>query len=242
MSQPLAALSEAEAEQVLHDLVYLNMQELRRLCDAYNIPYVILAERSDGEIVKTKDVDRKGIVLARLRQFLSGGAAPTPTLFRRSVVSFAKRTRPPKASDKALYGQYKNGDREIERLMKRLTRGRFTFGAIAQETLRARWASGEAPTYAQFAQLWLAAVADHKRPNPEWAYLSDLVEGRVDDNWRNLRAAKAKAAIALIERATAEPNWRPNRPPAPALAPPAPLRTARPRRNGGPADSRRPNR
>ena len=198
----VAALSTAEAEELRRDIVYLNIQELKRLSAANQIPYVIHIERGDGTIVKSRDIDRKGIMIDRLRKFLTSGAVTPSTLFKRTVVSFAKRTGALTESDRALYGEYKNGDPEILRLMRRLTGGRFAFGAIAQEILRARWASGEAPTYAEFARLWLTADARRGKPHPEWAFLADLAKGDAGPDWKRFRAAKAARVLALVERAT----------------------------------------
>jgi hypothetical protein len=72
-----------------------------------------------------------------------------------------------------LYGRYRNGDEATLSLIQRLTGGRFAFGALAQEVLRAQWSQGTAPTFSEFADLWLTARAAHAGPNPEWAFLSD---------------------------------------------------------------------
>jgi hypothetical protein len=88
--------------------------------------------------------------------------------------------------------------------MKGLTDGRFRFGAVAQEVLRACWSSGDAPTYREFAVRWDEAVRDHDEPNPEWAYLSDLAHGTAGDGWKDKRVREARVALRLLRKATGE--------------------------------------
>ena len=85
-------------------------------------------------------------------------------------------------------------------LMKRLTNGAFEAGAISQEVLRGCWTRGEAPTYREFAKLWLMARADHTKPNPEWAFLTDRAKGIAGTDWKQMRIRKASAAIALLKK------------------------------------------
>jgi hypothetical protein len=203
MARPLlASLTVEQAAAVLRDVIYLNMQELRRLCDAHGIPYAIHFEQ-EGRIIRSRDLDRKGIVINRLVRFLKTGAIGPPTLFPASVVSSAKSRGTPKEDDRVLYGGYRNRDPATLRLMKSLTNGKFEFGAIAQEVTRACWSKGRAPTYAEFARLWLKAAADHVRPNPEWAFLTDRAEGRAGADWKRVRTRKAADVLALLKKAGA---------------------------------------
>jgi hypothetical protein len=201
MARPLLAfLTAVEAAAVLGGVTYLNMQELKRLCDIFSIPYAIHVER-DGRVVRSRDLDRKGIVVDRLVHFLKTGTIRPATLFPASVVSFAKQTGTPKENDRVRYGQYRNRDPATLRLMKRLTEGKFEFGATAQEVTRACWIKGQAPTYVEFARLWLAAAASHTGPNPEWAFLTDRAEGRAGADWKKVRARKAANVLALLKKA-----------------------------------------
>ena len=187
---------------MLRDITYLNMQELKLLCDAHGIPYAIHFEQA-GRIIRSRDLDRKGIVIDRLVHFLKTGTIRPATLFAASVVSSAKPKGAPKEGDRVLYGGYRNRDPATLRLMKRLTEGKFEFGASAQEVTRACWSKGRAPTYAEFARLWLKAVADHVKPNPEWAFLTDRAEGRAGADWTTVRNRKAADVLALLKKAGA---------------------------------------
>jgi len=85
-------------------------------------------------------------------------------------------------------------------LLKDLTNGKFKDGAIARILAREFWASGKAPTFLEFAVAWLKATGEHKRPNPEWAFLSDRHDKKVVANWKTLRAQKAKLVLKTLKQ------------------------------------------
>ena len=202
MKPPIAALDSAEREQLLADVYYLNIAELRGFCTAHSIPFVIEIEAADGRRTRSKDIDRKGIVIDRILHFLNTGIVKPATVFRKEVVATRDLGRAPVESDPVLYGQYKNRDAATLKLMKHLTGGKFEFGAIAQEVLRACWSRNHAPSYSEFAKLWQEAVADHSRPNPEWAFLSDRAAGTAGPDWKKLRNKKAGEVLTLLKRIT----------------------------------------
>ena len=203
MKPPFAALAPDEKPRLLADIYYLNTAELRTFCNAHRIPYMIWIERPDGRLSRTRDADRKGIVIDRILHFLKTGAVKPATTFRKEVVASKELDRVPLESDLILFGQYKNHDGAILKLLKRLTQGKFEFGATAQEVLRACWSQNRAPTYRDFATLWGMAAADHSSPNREWAYLTDLAQGTASPDWKRLRSQKASAVISLLKKVEA---------------------------------------
>jgi hypothetical protein len=202
VSSLLSGVSDREKAELLRDIYYLNMQELRDFCDANRIPYWIHFEAADGRVMKSRDGDRKGIVIDRVLHFLNTGIVKPRTLFPKSVVNVKPLSSAPTESDRVLYGQYKNGDSRILELLKGLTDGKFEAGAISQEVIRDCWTRKQAPTYREFAQLWMRASIDHKGPNPEWAYLSDLAKGTADRDWKKLRTKKAASVISILRKLT----------------------------------------
>ena len=87
-------------------------------------------------------------------------------------------------------------------LLKKLTDGHFENGAIARILARKFWSKGEAPTFPEFAAAWLQERKAHRRPNPEWAFLSDRASRGVVPDWKKLRARKAAAVLKLLGRIT----------------------------------------
>jgi hypothetical protein len=196
----LDKLSESDRAELLANIYYLNIRELHDFCDANEIPYAIYFEGDDGRIRKSRDLDRKGIVIDRVLHFLRTGSIKSRTLFAKSVVRFDSKRSAPTATDRVFYGAYKDSDPKMLTLMKHLTGGKFEAGAISQEVLRACWTRGAAPTYREFARLWLKAREDHTKPNPEWAFLTDRAKGVAGADWKQLRIRKASAAIAMFRR------------------------------------------
>lgn len=193
-------LSDSEQAELLGNIYYLNMRELHDFCDAHQVPYAIYFERDDGRIHKSRDLDRKGIVIDRIVHFLKTGIVKPRTVFAKSVVRFDSKRSAPAETDRVFYGDFVDTEPKMLALMKHLTGGKFEAGAISQEVLRACWTRGEAPTYREFAKLWLKAREDHIKPNPEWAFLTDRANGIADADWKQLRVRKASAALAQLQK------------------------------------------
>lgn len=200
MASLLSKLSQAEQRELLADMNYLNMGEIKTLCKKHDIPYVIWIEARDQGRRKTRNEDRKGVVLDRLRQYLKTGTIPAATCFPASVVCFDEPPAKIKVTDRLFYGQYDPKRNGMVPLLEKLTGGKFKHGALARILAREFWSKGIAPTYQEFASAWLRAQADHTRPNPEWAFLSDRSAGKETANWRQLRTRKARRVLSLLDR------------------------------------------
>lgn len=205
-------LSPARLKELRPLLNYVNVSsgggsELASFCKKHNVPTKIhIEEAVTRRIIPTKDTDRKAILLGRVIKYLETGEMPSPTIFRREVISDAALPNPLKSSDRVYYGQYKNGNSTILKVLKPLTNGISTFCAVGQEVIREFWAKGVAPTYAEFAKAFVEAQKAHKTSdNPEWAYLNDLQKAKKEgkelnkNEWRTqIRPNKAKQALDIL--------------------------------------------
>src|SRR4051794_34267463 len=86
MSNFLSQLTARERARLLEELNYMNLEEIRGFCSARGIPYRIIAESADGKVKATKDTDRKPIVLARVRRYLTTGQVGSPTRIPAQIV------------------------------------------------------------------------------------------------------------------------------------------------------------
>jgi hypothetical protein len=116
------------------------------------------------------------------------------------VVCFDEPPKNIEATDRLCYGQYDKQNAGMTDLLKRLTAGKFQHGAIARFLAREFWSKGIAPTYGEFAEAWLTAKMEHKRPNPEWAFLSDKTDGKDTANWKQLRKEKARKVLEMLRQ------------------------------------------
>jgi hypothetical protein len=200
MASLISKLSPAMKRELLADLNYLNLGEIKTFCRQHGIPYVIWIETTDGRRVKTRDDDRKGVILERIRAYLKTGTIPDATCFSASVVGIDEPPQNLKASNRLFYGQYDPKRKALIELLTKLTAGKFRHGALARILAREFWSKGVAPTYAKFASAWLDVQANHTRPNPEWAFLSDRSDGKEIANWRRLRTSKAKRVLSVLNQ------------------------------------------
>jgi hypothetical protein len=211
MPNALKQLTKAEQTQLLEELNYMNLEEIRGFCSARGIPYRIVAEYPNGKVKVTKDTDRKPIVLARVRRYLATGDAGRPTCIASQIV---REEAPPARlgpRDRLYYRWYAKEHDGVIQLLTTLTAGRFRDGAVARVVAMEFWTRGEAPTLEEFARAWTKAKAgEHELLTPEYAYLTDLKHQRADGDWKALRTAKAKSALKTLARiAPARSSLRP---------------------------------
>jgi len=175
----------------------MNLEEIRGFCSARGIPFKIVAEYSNGKVKTTKDTDRKPIVLARVRRYLTTGEAGRPTCIPAAIV---REENPPARlgrGDRLYYRWYAKEHAGVLRVLGELTAGRFRDGAAARVLAMEFWTRGEAPTLEEFARVWTKA---RLQVTPEYAYLTDLKHQRAGGDWKAVRTAKAKSALKTLAR------------------------------------------
>jgi hypothetical protein len=202
-ASPISNLPDDEQQELLDDLNYLNMAEIKSFCKQHSIPYTIAIETNDGRRRRTKDDDRKGLILNRMRHFLKTGVVLEETLFPTTVVCFDALPEKVKVNDRLFYGQYDKTNRTMVALLKDLTNGKFEDGAIARMLARDFWTRGKAPTFEEYASAWLRALKEHTGPNAEWAFLSDRARKTAGSDWKKLRANKASKVMKTLHQITA---------------------------------------
>ena len=206
LSNLLSQLTRPEQARLLEELNYMNLQEIRGFCSARGIPYRIVVEYPGGKLKTTKDTDRKPIMLARVRRYLTGQAGQ-PTRIPAKIVREDKPPARLEPRDRLYYRWYAKEFDRVMRLLRDLTGGRFRDGAVARIVAMEFWTRGEAPTFAEFARSWTETKAEQQRLlTPEYAYLTDLRHQRADRDWKALRNAKARSALETLARIAPVPR------------------------------------
>jgi hypothetical protein len=201
MSSVLSQLSKREQARFLEELNYLNLEEIRAFCSEREIPYRIVAEYENGTAKVTKDTDRKPIVLARVRHYLTTGEVGQPTRIPVPIVRAEDPPARPGPHDRLYYRWYAKEFEGVMRLLRHLTEGRFQDGAVARVLAMEFWTRGEAPTFEEFARSWTTAKSrEYLLFTPEYAYLTDLKHHRAGGEWKALRKARAKSALDTLGR------------------------------------------
>jgi hypothetical protein len=206
MPSLISGLSERKQLTLLEDLDYLNMGEIKAICKKHFIPYSIWIETTDGGRRKTRDDDRKGVILDRIRHYLKTGEVLPATCFPPNIVCFDECRKNLTPTDKLFYGQYDKKSSVMVGPLEKLTGGQFKNGAIARIIAREFWSKGIAPTFEEYALAWLEAKKNYKRPNPEWAFLSDRAERKDTSSWKQLRTMKAKYVLSVLMKLEARPR------------------------------------
>jgi hypothetical protein len=201
MSNFLSQLTTSELARLREELNYVNLEEIRGFCSARAIPYRIVAESPNGKVKATKDTDRKPSVLARVRRYLRTGQVGQATRISAQIVREENPPARPGPRDRLYYRWYAKEFEGVMGLLRDLTGGRFRDGAVARVLAMDFWTRGEAPTFEEFARSWTKAKAEeHLLLTPEYAYLTDRRHQRAHGDWKALRKAKAKSALATLAR------------------------------------------
>jgi len=196
----LSQLTNGEQARLLEELNYMNLEEIRDFCSARRIPYKIVAGQPNGKVKATKDTDRKPIVLARVRRYLTTGEVGQPTLIPAEIVRAQDPPAQLEPRDRLYYRWYAKEHHNVIQLLRNLTAGRFQDGAVARVLAMEFWTRGEAPTFEAFARSWTKAkTEEHRLLTPEYAYLTDLKHRRADGGWKASRAAKARSARTTLD-------------------------------------------
>jgi hypothetical protein len=196
----ISHLTRAERQELLDDLNYLNTAEIKAFCKKHSIPYAISYVTVEGQRRRAKEDDRKGVMLDRVRHFLTTDVVLPETCFPTAVVGFDAPSEDLTATDKLLYGQYDKTNGAMMAILKDLTDGKFKDGAVARILAREFWSRGEAPALETYAAAWLRATPEHTRPNPEWAFLSDRAKKTAGADWKRLRNKKARKVLRILNQ------------------------------------------
>ena len=194
----ISHLNKTEQRELLDDLNYLNLREIRDFCKQHSIPYTIWVETDSGEKKRTRDADRKSVVLGRIRHYLKTGIVLGETCFPAQVVRFDSLPQILKSTDRLYYGWYDKKNKVMIDLLKGLTDGEFKNGAIARILAREFWTTGKAPTFAEFANAWLKAKEKGLGPHPEAAWLTDRARNEAGKYWKAKRERKAKKVLKIL--------------------------------------------
>jgi len=194
----ISHLNKTERRELHHDLNYLNLSEIRDFCKQHSIPYTIWVETDSGEKKRTRDADRKSVVLGRIRHYLKTGQVPAETCFSVEVVCLDSPPKTLKPTDRLYYAWYDKKNKVMIDLLKGLTDGAFKNGAVARILACEFWTNGKAPTFVEFANAWLKAREKGLGPHPEAAWLTDRARNEAGKGWKAKRERKAKKVLKIL--------------------------------------------
>ena len=168
-------------DEVIKYLVFLNMNQLKSICDNYGIYYKIFIEKDSKEI-KTNEIDHKETIINNISYYLKKKKVPQKTLYTKKIINFGNLDKVSK-DDFIYYGQYKTTNKIILNLLKELTDGKFKFGAISQKIIRKVWKNNKLITYENFAKLWEEENKKGEINYPELAYNQFMKKHGSTEEW-----------------------------------------------------------
>lgn len=152
-------------------IYYLNISELQNICNKFNITFDIYLQTNDNKLIKSGYKDEKKRMIENIRMY-SNNKKPKLTVYKKNIICYAELDHI-KSNDYVYFGQFKNGDKKILKLMLSLTNDKFKFGSIGIDILRETWKKNKLITYHEFANKWIKRN-NNKKIKKEWKYLTDL--------------------------------------------------------------------
>jgi hypothetical protein len=175
------------------NIFVLNIKELKQISNSLDIDYHYYISYNNslirGRILKKKIII-KNILNALTNKKIIKIIIPNKVVNFNKLGSINKNT-------KIYYGQYINGNKQILKLMKKLTDNDFSFGVIAQDILFNNWIKGKLLTFKQLAIKWLNyKPIDHI----EWQYIEYIRKNGTSVGWKQYRNNLAKKVISKIKK------------------------------------------
>ena len=119
----ISHLNKTEQRELLNDLNYLNLREIRGFCKQHSIPYTIGIVIDSGERKRTKDADRKSVVPGRIQHYLKGGLLRAEPCIPAEVVRLDGPPKVLKSTDRLYCGWYDKKSKVLMDLLQGLTGG-----------------------------------------------------------------------------------------------------------------------
>lgn len=171
---------------------YLNIAELRRVC-AYLKIDILIYLKINQQLKKSSIRWYKKDMIDGIRKKINGKYVGK-IIYPSQVINYSTK-KLYRTNDPIYYGQYKNGNKNILTLMKKLTDSRFSYGSVSIDLLHNAWKKGKILTYGQLAALWIKKTSN-RTIKKEWKYLTDLHNKTINKHqWKKYRKDIAKHFI-----------------------------------------------
>jgi hypothetical protein len=158
----------------------LDMNLLKSICQKLDIEYNIYLENK-----KTAEILHKEFIIELILHKLKTGKV--------IVIRYPKKiqnyndTKNLDKDDFVYYGQYKTVDKNVYRLLRKLTNNKFYFGAISQKIVKTHWKNSNLITYKQLAEEWLKEYEKEDVDYKESAYNQFKKNGGTLDQWKKFK-------------------------------------------------------
>jgi hypothetical protein len=178
------------------NIYYLNISELKKVAAKYDIPIYVYLEQIDGTLKKSNMIEKKKEIIKKIINLLKYDKKPKKAIIKFKLINYDQPSKIT-AESYIYFGQYKNGNKLIYKLMKRLTNDKFEFGVIAQNILYRSWIKGKLMTYGQLAKKWLKDIGNEE--HPEWQYIEFVRSGNSIKDWKRERYRIAQLILEIIK-------------------------------------------
>lgn len=184
------------------NIYYLNLSELKNICNDYNIYYLYYAEEKTNpkSLKQTNVIIRKKHIMKNIIKFIENKPIKK-YIIKKEQISTNKRTiSKPNLSTIIFFNEYKF---ELGKtLLKNIVKNKYE-ACVSHIMLYKIWQHRKTYTYAQFAEYYDLHYDKIKNMDHiEWQYIDFLRKQNNPKDWINVRTNISNKVIKLIKRHT----------------------------------------
>lgn len=148
------------------NIYVLNIGQLKKMCDKLNVDYHIYIETNENT-KKITDTLHKEFIIHKILNVLKGNE-DKKVIYLKKIQNY-NDTNNLQETDFIYYGQYSTTNKNVKKLLMKLTNNKFKFGAISQKIIKKYWMNNKMLTYKKFSTLWLK---EHDKGNIDYDELA----------------------------------------------------------------------
>lgn len=173
----------------IKDNIYtLDMNSLKSIANKIGSTYNIYIETNNG-VRKTSEIIFKNHIIDHILTKIKTGKTDR-IVYSKKIINYSDTKNITKNS-KVYYGQYNTTDKNVYKLLLKLTDGKFSFGSNSQTIVKEAWKRNILLTYKQLADMWLQ-LSEQNIDHKEWAYINCLKETGDKDEWKKKKEKAIK--------------------------------------------------
>lgn len=173
-------MNNTDYNYIKQNIFILDIQSLKTICYTLMIDFHIYLENK-----KTSEILRKEFIIELILYKLKTNKIKKIT-YSKKIQNY-NSTENLNENDYVYYGQYKTTDKNVYKLLSKITNNIFYFGAISQKIVKTNWKNNNLITYKQLAGLWIEEYYNGDIKYKELAYNQFKKNGGSLNEWKQLK-------------------------------------------------------
>jgi len=171
---------------IIKYIYLLDMNLIKKICNKLNIYYNIFIEIDDNNIKKTNEILHKEFIIDNILHKIKTNESKK-IIYKKKIQKLNSNILNINEMDYIYYGEYKTTNKNIKKLLLKLTDNKFKFGAISQKIIKSYWKDNKLINYKDFSKLWLNEYVKGDIKYKELAYNQFMKNNGDKEEWFKLK-------------------------------------------------------